>query len=72
VRRDLDEIQFGLFCNPVRGGDADDADLLSVRAYQPDLRRRDLAVDPGFLFLCYATNSPVSSILRRAPHAGRL
>jgi hypothetical protein len=55
--RDFNQIQFGFFCQLVCSGQTDDSYLLPVGAYDPDFWRGNFTVDPGFFFLCYATNS---------------
>jgi hypothetical protein len=59
-RRNLDQIELGLFGQLVGGGEAQDSDLLAACADYPDLRRRDLAVDSRFFFLS-DVKPPVSS-----------
>ena len=57
-RSDFNEIQLGFFCHFIGRSKTYDADLLTTRTDQPHFQCVDLAIDPSFLFLSYATVLP--------------
>jgi hypothetical protein len=61
-RCNFDQIELGLFGHLVGAGETDHPDLFTARADQANFGCGDLAVDPGFLFLSYATLLPCSFI----------
>jgi hypothetical protein len=53
LRRNLHQIQLGLFGLGQGFTQTDDTQLLAFHTHQSDRRYIDFAVDPGFFVLCY-------------------